>query len=238
MPARPPEPQGNVKQRSSFAGRSAKRLAALAVLLAAGLVAGFKVQRQTWAWNDPAGFKAYALECWTLAQTKAVDMAQAAKKKADESGLTAKTEELIERAKRALSTEPEAAVAPAEMREGEGGPEAAEAAAAPGPDGAHVAPKADPAKVAAARKLPPGYYEEFKAGYEAYREGLVHFRNSMPRAPDEQKNLAAAKVSFQKAQAYWEKAAAIYDGDPRLPALQQDLQLYLVDINKRIKPIY
>jgi hypothetical protein len=213
--------------KSSFLGRWTTRVLVLAILLVAGLVTGFKVERGTWAWQDTAAFEAYSLEKWGLVRAKAGEYAHMAKKKADESGLTARTEDLIERAKRALATEdPEPAAEPEEP-------------AAPAPQAAPTAPaKADPAAVAAKSQVPDGYSEEYKAGLEAYREALVHFRDSQPHTPGEQRELRAAKTKFEAARDHWQKAAALYDKDPRLDDMQMQLNQYLLDCNKRLKPTY
>lgn len=224
-----PKPGGApVKKKSGFFARWTKRFLVLAVLGAAALVAGFKVERGAWAWQDAPGFEGYAQAKWDCVREKAVAYAHMAKQKADESGLTAKTEELIERAKRALSTE-----------DAEPAPEPAKEPAAAGTTPiANPAPKADPAEVAAKGEVPPEYPIEYKAGLEAYRAGLVHFRDSQPHSSNEQRELRAAKEKFQAARDHWQKAAALYDKDARLGEMQTQLNQYLLDCNKRLKPVY
>jgi len=187
-------------------------------LVAVALPAGFKVQKGLWPWQDPPGFQAYTLEWWRLTKETGGAAAAAVKKKADESGLTATTEDLIERAKRVLAGDAGAAST---------GSAAGAAMTAPPevpPSGGDPAPALE--TPAPETKLPPGYAEAFKAGKEAYREGLVHFRAAVPRSAAEQKELRAAK------------AATLYADDSRLESLRRDLNQYLLDCNKRIKPTY
>src|SRR5207253_86179 len=129
-------------------------------------------------WQDAPAFQAYSAAKWDLVRGKAVEYAHIAKKKADESGLTAKTEELIERAKKALSSSEEPAPP-------------AEPAKEPAASSAPTSNPPSAAPVAAKSEVPAGYSEEYKAGLEAYREGLVHFKDSVPHSQNEQRELKA-----------------------------------------------
>ncbi len=98
--------KGEKRAKSSFLGRAIKRLLGLAIVLALLLVAGFRHQSGKWAWEDRPAFEAYALSWWRFAKEKAVAAGDAIRQKADETGITARTQELIERARRALAGEP------------------------------------------------------------------------------------------------------------------------------------
>jgi hypothetical protein len=221
---------GAPPKKSSFFGRWLRRLIVLAVLGAAALVGGFKYEKGAWAWDDPNGFQLYALAKWDVAKAKATEYARYAKQKADESGLTAKTEELIERARRALATEEPAPESKTVSLPANGG-----AAPAPAPAGTDAG-KADAKSVEAKSEVPAGYMEEYKAGLEAYRAGLVHFKDSMPHTPKEQAELLAAKAKFEEARDHWQKAASLYDKDTRLDEMMVNLNQYLMDCRKRLKP--
>jgi hypothetical protein len=224
-------------EKGSFFGRMLKRLVFLAVLAAFALVAGFKAQKGRWAWQDSAGFQAYALEWWRFTKEKGIAAASAVKRKADEAGITAKTEELIERARRALSGEPAAEPQVA----GQMAPKAATETAQARAEGEKAQPAAGSSETPAfsgGGSVPDGYYQEFKTGYEAYRDGLAHYLKATPRSAAEQKELRAAKASFESARDHWDRAAGIYDRDARLESLRLELNQYLYDCRKRLKPTY
>jgi len=218
------------RKKRSFLRRSLRYLALLALLLAVALVVGFRLEANKWAFEDLQGFRAYAGEWWALVKQKTSEGLSFAKRKSDEYGITEATRELIARARRALEAEPEQ---PASA----GTPQARAGAGSASPGAARAEGPAGTGASVPAPGVPAAYYAEYKAGYEAYRDGLRHFKESIS-GPRAQKELRAAKACFEKARDHFQKALSIYDKDSRADSLLTEVSRYLYDCNKRLKPTY
>lgn len=211
---RPPEKRGLIR-------RLVRLVVFAAVGVAIALVAGFKIERGQWAWQDPAGFSAYSQAWYGWAKARTCTAAGEVKNFASgvdqRLGLSDKLAAGVDKVKSLVRGETEPATA---------------AAAGSDPEAERAANFGFTRKEI--EQLPPGYYEAYKRGQIAYGKAMVAWRSTMPGTEQSQQNLREAKVHFDEARQAFEQALAAYPEDPRAKEMLYQVQEYLHDISKRL----
>jgi hypothetical protein len=192
-------------------------------------------------WQDPESFKRYSIATLTWAKAEGTKYAAVAKERLDKIEWTKESQDLYEKAKKLVDGgEPPKVPPPATTAEPEPAKPAsgASAAASTGASANPTPPARDPSDPVAGPGGPakPGYYEHYKAGYRAYRDGLSHFVDAKPGSSKNRvAELKAAKEKLSVARDEFTKASELRENDPRLDQLMNEVNQYIFECNKQLK---
>jgi hypothetical protein len=175
---------GGGKKKKGLIRRFMRLVTSMTIMGVIALFVGFKVQKGTWAWENPQGFFSYSKTTTSQTYTKVTGWMVETNR---EYQITDRTKALYDKAKNKLG----------ELVEGQ-------------KSTADASTEATPADLEAERtenfgftnaeieQLPDGYFQSYKAGLIDYRQGLQAFRNSMPGTPDADEHLPQAFHQLDK----------------------------------------